>query len=396
MPVTNPTIRNNNRVAVKIETTAGEYIAPLASDFIQPLEDGFETAFNAEEVERGILTPNIGQAKPRLGTKTSSSTIGVEFKANGTEGAAPETAPLIRGAMGLQELRVADATTVEAASAATELTLGTHAFEVDDVIMIKIPGNFHITPITAITSTEITILRPLPALAIVGTVIAAVALYKTANSGHPSLSVTREIPALSGAATDGVTKETFGNRVASMAMENFTVGAIPTLAFGMDGLGFDEVDSILDLTPTFDPALPPIALNACFFKGATQIDVNSVGFSIENTIGNITSTCDANGILANRITERSITGSFTSYLESDDITDFTQFNTNTSFSVFAYAGNPTSTAGEFEDVIAFYLPQCTITELGEGEQDGVITNEISFAATAGDNGDMLDAVLAFI
>ena len=396
MAVDNPTIRNNNRVAVKEEVTAGTYIVPVASDFIQPLEDGFETGFNAEEVERAILTPNIGQAKPRLGTKTSSSTIGVEFKANGTEGAAPESSPLVKGAMGLELLRAADATTAEAASGATQLTLGTHAFMVDDIIMVKIAGNFHITPITAITSTEITLLRPLPAIAPTATVIAAVALYKTANTGHPSLSVTREIPALSGTNIEGVTKQTFGNRVASMAMENFTVGAIPTLAFGMDGLGFNEINSILNITPTFDAALPPIALNACFFKGATQIDVNSVGFSIENTIGNITSTCDANGILANRITERSITGSFTSYLESDEITDFTQFNTNTSFSIFAYAGNPTSTAGEFDDVIAFYLPQCTITEYGEGEQDGVITNEISFAATAGDNGDMIDAILAFI
>ena len=395
MAVDNPVIIGNNRIYVVEEATAGVYDPPsAAAEAVLPLEDALDFGFNIETVERTVLTPNIGQAKPRAGIKTSTGTLGFEFKANGIEGTAPQISPFVKGALGSEALRVADATTVEALAAATSLTLGTHAFQVDDIILIKIAGNFHVTPITAITSTEITILRPLPATAAIGTVIAAVAIYKSANTGFPSLSITREIPPVNAGA--GISERIFGQRINSMSLGSFVPGQIPTLTFGLQGLGFSFENSILSLGTAFDAGLPPICLSACVFRGATLFDVNEIGFEVSNTVGDITSTCDPNGILANLITDRSISGTFTDYLQSDDIGDFTRFENNESFSLFAFAGIPTSTSGEFEDVVAFYLPQCTITEVTAGDQDGVITNVISYEATGGDNGDELDISIAFI
>ena len=395
MAVDNPVIRNNNRIYVREETTPGTYLAPdAAAQAVVPLEDAFEFGFAIETVDRTILTPNLGQAKPRAGTRTSTGTLGFEFKSNGTEGSAPETSPFLKGALGSEALRASQTTSADAASGATMLTFASNLYEVNDIVMVKIAGNFHVSPVTASTSTEITLLRPLPAAAGTGTEVSAVAMYKSANSGFPSLSITREIPAVN--TGNGISERIFGQRVNSMALGNFTPGAIPTLTYGLQGLGFNVLNSTLALGTSFDAALPPICLAACVFRGATQFDVNEISFDVANVVGDITSTCDPNGILANLITERSISGTFTDYLESDDIGDFTRYENNSSFSLFAFAAIPTATSGEIEDVVAFYLPQCTVTEIAEGDQDGVITNNISFAATAGDNGDQQDISVAFI
>ena len=40
----------------------------------------------------------------------------------------------------------------------------------------------------------------------------------------------------------------------------------------------------------------------------------------------------------------------------------------------------------FKDVVAFYLPNCVITEYTESDTDGMLQESISFSATRGEDG----------
>ncbi len=69
-------------------------------DFIQILEDGLELSPAKELLDRSILTSSIGKVTPRVGQKSVSGSIPVEFKAAGTEGSFPEYSTLLNSALG--------------------------------------------------------------------------------------------------------------------------------------------------------------------------------------------------------------------------------------------------------------------------------------------------------
>jgi hypothetical protein len=81
------------------------------------------------------------------------------------------------------------------------------------------------------------------------------------------------------------------------------------------------------------------------------------------------------------------TGEIAPYMDDDNVDRFTAFNTNDDISVFGYAYNPTSTVGELEQAIAFWIPQAKITTMPNGDQDGIMTNQISFKAYKKDGED---------
>lgn len=398
------TIKENTKVAVEIESTEGTHVDPTSgASFIQPLSDGLEIAPAKELLDRNNLNASIGKSTPRTGIQSVTGTIPVEMKAEGsTEGAEPEYGPLLQGCLGTKRNQSASITMSDADDAGgnpysdTIIRLAdadANKINVGDTIVTKRAAAFHTSPVKSVNNTagqvevELEVADPAGAYAD-GIEIAAFSTYFTANSGHPSLSITKYVE-------DAVRETATGSRCTSMALNNFTTGQLADLAFGFEGLSFDRTLTAPSFTPTFDPALPPVILSACVFQNGQQIDINELTISVENTLGFITSTCEPSGKRASRITERTVTGTINPYKQDDNIDDFNRFESNQTFSLFATAYNPTTTDGEYGQVVSFYMPNCLITELGEADQDGVLQETLTFSANRGDDGSEEEIYVTF-
>jgi hypothetical protein len=393
-------IKNNTVYAVETEVTEGTYVAPSgATSFVQVLADGAELNPAKELLERNIFNGSIGKSTPRTGTKSVSGSMPVEMKAADTEGAAPEYDKLLRSALGSR--RQVSATTISNTdSGGTHTTTRAYLanadankYNVGDTVVIKISGDYHTTPITAVSNTVsnvyVDFLVADDAPFVNGQVIAAVTTYKVADSGHPSLSISKYLE-------EAVLEKATGCKVNSMALENFSTGQLASWNFGFEGLSFDRTLTAQPFTPNFSDALPPIILDACVFQDGVGITINELSFSLENGLGFVTSTCSTNGRISSRATERTISGEFNPYKYDDSITQFTKFVDNTEFSLFGSAHIPTGVSGEYNQVVAFYMPKCITTELAENDQDGLLQDTVSFTAARGINGETDELYVSFI
>lgn len=381
-------VKNKIKIGLMKEVTEGTYLAPSsATKFLAPLADGIEMTPAKELLERNVLTSSIGKVTPRTGMKSVSGALATEARASGVAGQEPQFGPLVEAAMGSVRTNTALVTTKASGNTATVLQVedaDIAKFNVGDIILVKQAGAFHVSPIVSKTvgtgTASITMLVAHPSGDCADSVtIEKFVTYVTANSGHPSLSVSKYVE-------DARLEQAAGCRVKSMELNNFATGQLADLKFGFEGLSFDQTLTAPPYTPSYDSALPPIVLSATVYMDGAAIAVNELAFSLENTLAFKTSTASPNGKISSRITERKLKGSFNPYKQSDSIANFTKFNSNTEFSVFAYMANPTGVAGEFNGVFAFYLPKCIINELGEADQDGLLQESISFIASRGPDG----------
>lgn len=389
-------VKKNTKIFVVEEAVEGvQDPASVGTEAVQILGDGFELTPTREALERSVMTGNIGKPTPRSGTRAVSSSIPCEMRASSTEGGVPDFDLLVKGALGSSRSVVT--------KTSSDLDGGTYSdtvicmetadigvYAVGDILHIKRAGAHHISPITAIAGNDITLLVADPAGAFVdGLEVSAVTTYIPADTGHPSLSVE--------AWYEDVREETgSGCKVTSMGLNNFTTGQLADLSFGLEGMSYDQSIGTLGVTPAFQTSLPPVILGACVLVDGVKVEVNDLSFSLENTLGYITSTCSENGKIRSRVTDRTISGSFTPYRSGTDVDFYTKFNDQTSFSIFFYAYNPTGVAGEFNQVVAGYLPQVLISEFGASDSDGVVQSTISFQAHRGNSNDSDELFLGFI
>lgn len=392
-------VKDNTVFAVEIEDTENTYKAPTANtSYVQTLADGAEMTPAKELLERDIFNGSIGKTTPRTGTRTVSGAMPVEMRASSTEGAAPEYDALVRSALGSRRqvtTTSADDTDSGTPHTTTRIYLldaDASKYNIGDIVTIQVAGDYHTSPVTAVSNTPgdvyIDLLVAAGSAFTDGDAIAAVTTYVTANSGHPSLSISKYLET-------AVLEQATGARVNSMALENFTTGQLANWNFGFEGMDFDRSITAQPHTPSYSDAEPPIILQACVYQDGVQLDVNELSFSIENTLGFATSTCSENGRISGRVTERVITGSLNPYKQDDSIAQFTKFKANTEFSIFGFAILPSATAGEYSQVVSFYLPSCITTELGEADQDGLLQEEISFSAGRGAAGTGEEIYLSF-
>ncbi|MDX9731066.1 MAG: phage tail tube protein [Bdellovibrionales bacterium] len=374
-------VRNQSQAwAIEIEDVEGEYKAPQsASSYLQTLRSGSELSKSKEAIERNVFTGSIGQVKPRTGMFAASGTIACEFRAASTEGGAPEFDKLIKSALGGKRTLATGATLAGSTTSVLKVT-DASLWKSGDIVMIKVAGKFHMSPIILVNETddELTLLVPLADAPEAGTVISAATVYHAAEVGHDPLSITRYYE-------KKVRQYMPGTRVTSMALSQFATGQTPILTFGLGGLSFEQDLHTQAHNPSYSEVLPPIALSACVFMDGVKTHVNEVSFSLENTLAYKTSTCAPNGRIASTIASRRVTGTLNPYMPDDSVGNFQKFKTDQSFSLFFSARLPKSTEGEIENVIAVYIPNCTITEISDTDADGLIQESISFAASLGAN-----------
>lgn len=391
-------VKNKIKIGLMKEVTEGAYLTPSgATKFLAPLADGVELTPAKELLERNVLTSSIGKITPRTGMKSVSGALSTEARTSGIAGIEPQYGVLVESAMGAVRTNTSVVTTKASGNTATVLQIqdaDIAKFNIGDIILVKQSGAYHVSPITAKSTgtgtATITLLVAHPSGDCTDSVtIEKFVTYYTANSGHPTLSVSKYVE-------DARLEQAAGCRVKSMELNNFSTGQLADLKFSFEGLSFDQSLTAPAYTPSYDTALPPIVLSATVYMDGTSVPVNELSFSLENTLAFKTSTASANGKISSRITERKFKGSFNPYKQDDSIANFTKFNSNTEFSVFGYMANPTGTAGEFNGVFAFYLPKCLITELGESDQDGLLQESISFIASRGTEGASEELYLTLI
>lgn len=391
-------VKNTTSVAIEEEVTEGTYVTPAAAtSFVQVLDSGLEMKPSKELLERNVFSGTIGKVTPRTGTKSVSGTIPTECRAFSTEGSAPEFNALMKSAFGTRRQNTTAVTTKAVGNTASILQIedaDISKFNVGDIVLVKQSGAYHVSPITAKATgagvATITMLVAHPSGDCTDSVVVSkFTTYTVAESGHPTLSITKYM--------DSAVRETaLGCRVNKFALSNFATGKIPTLSFGFDGLDFGRSLTAPSFTPSYDSALPPIVLDGRAYMDGAAITINELSFSMENSVGFSTSIAAANGKVASRVTSRKITGSFNPYQQTDSIANYTKFNANTEFSLFAYAKNDTSTAGQFGNIVAVYMPKCLITELGEADADGLVQESINFQASRGTAGTTSEIYFCFI
>ncbi len=392
------TVKKNTAVAVVEESTEGTYAPPtLANQFVQTLSDGFEISQTKEVIERNIFTSSVGRISPRTGQFQASGTIPTEMRANSVEGAAPEIDKLMRSALGARRQILSESTTKASGNTASilqieDLDIGKYA--AGDIILIKEAGAYHVSPIAevddSIGAATLTLVAPKESGVFSNSVVISKSTtYIVADAGHLPLSISKY---LEGA----VLEYAVGSKVSSMSLENFTTGQIPNLTFGFESLNFDRELTAIPATPAYDSSLPPIMLDGRLYMDGESICVNEVTVSLENTLGFITCISAENGRLSSRVTDRVITGTFNPYKQDDDLSTFEKYKANTPFSLFAYGKVPSSTPGQFGQIVAIYMPNCLITELGETDQDGILQDAITFSADRGVSGSIPEIYIAFI
>lgn len=393
-------VKDNTSFAVEIEVTEGTYVAPSAADsYVQVLRDGAEMTRSQELLQREIFTGSIGKTQSRLGTRSVAGAMPVEWRAGEAEGDNPEADALYTSAMGVKKTRAV--ITTKAGNAAGQLEIedaDISGFSVHDIVLVKEAGSFEMSWVLAVDpsggSANITLGQTLSFTPSDNVDIAATTQYSTANSGHPSLSISKYIE-------DAKLEQSTGVRVTSMSLDNFTTGQIPSINFGYEGLTFDSSLTPSPFTPDYDDTEPPIALRACLTQNGVSVDVNDFAVSLENTLGFVTATCSDNGRISSRVTERAISGSFNPYKNDDALIQFNFFKCNDPYTLFIYAFNPILDAncdytGEFTNGSAILLTNCITTELGESDQDGLLVEDISFEATRGPSGADEEMKLAFM
>lgn len=377
--------------AIKKEVTEGTYVAPTASsDFIQVMVDAGELSKSKEVVDRNVYTGTIGKVAPRTSTSSAAGSIGVEAKPHSVQGTAPEFGLLVESALGLKRQGLAELTLLVGSTEDECVVADATSINVGDILLIKESGKHHVSPVKEVDliTDTITLLIPAATPFTAGTKIAKFTTYTVAESGHPSLSVSRYLE-------NAILQKAVGCKVTSMALENFSTGQLASLKFAFEGLNFDSTLTAPPVTPGFDSGVPPIILSALVYMDDEMIAVNDVSVSLENTLAFKTATFAENGRIGSRPTERAITGSFNPFMASDSMENYNKFKGNTQFSMFLYSMLPSSTPGEFASVVGLYLPQCTMTEISESDQDGLMQDNITFAAHRAD-GTKNEMFLTFI
>lgn len=392
-------VKDNTVYAVEIESTEGTYVAPTsATSYVQTLADGAEMSPAKELLERNIFNGSIGKSTPRTGIQSITGALPVEFRAAETEGAEPEYDALMRSAMGSR--RQVTTTTIDDTDAggphtttrAYLLDSDASKYNVGDIITIEVTGDYHTSPITAVSNTPgdvyVDILVPAAGAFTDGDVIKAVTTYTVADSGHPSLSISKYLE-------DAVLEQASGCRVSTLSLDNFTTGQLASFNFSFEGLEADHSVTANPFTPDYQDSLPPIILSACVFQDSTQLDVNEFSFSLENTLGFATSTCAPNGRISGRAVTRDITGSFNPYKTDTEVDQWDKFDANTEYSLFGTAHNPDATAGEYSNVVSVYMPSCITTEMAETDQDGLLQHGLSYTAGRGSDGTQDELYISF-
>lgn len=378
--MSNIATRNQTWFMVEETTVDTEEAISSGAEAVAVLEGG-EMVMNKENLERTVITTGLDKLKPLGGMSDFSGSVSIEAKANGTEGEAPEYEPMLKTIFGVRT--TAEVTSKTGTPTTTEIPIENAdiaSFAVNDIVVVKESGAYHVSPISAVDSTvdasTITLKYAASGAFASGVAIAAYKNYQPVNTGHKTVSIFRE----ESGDSDTLTDKIIGGRANSMTLTNFTTGQIPQFDFAFQGISGSRTLTDSGQTASFDAAQPPVVLSATVYVNGSALCFNDFGFTLENNVGQVTCVTQETGVLSQRIIDRVVTGTMNPYKQDDSLALYNLAQDRTTFDLFVSAHVPSSTSGEYEDVVSFYFPTCVITESGEADVNGIITEEFSFQA----------------
>jgi hypothetical protein len=376
----NTLVKGQSSVYLVEETVEGTFVPEATiSEAIEPLEDGLEFQLQREEIERNTLTSTIEAVESRLGLKTATGTIPVEFKAAATAGEAPRGQILFESLLGGKR-QIAFPITTKTGNTTTVLQIEDEdidALNVGDCILVKRPGDFAVRPIlskdTTLGSATITLAIPLPVLPGNNVVIEKATTYFH-DKDSKSFSVVHYV--------GGEIKETiWGVKSISASLEGWTANETPSFNFAVEGIDMARTVGAPTLTPDFSgDAKVPVIQGACAWIGQEEVDYTELSLSIENTKADLLSACSPSGKIGTRKTAFTVTASINPYMSDANVDRWNKFEQDMATSLFAYAYNPTATAGEFNQVVAMWIPNAKITNMPTADADGVLMDAIELKA----------------
>lgn len=367
-------------VFIEKEDTEAVYKAEQSGNSaVESLSDGLEFSPTKELLTRSNRTSSVETVASLLGTKSMTGTVPVELKASGVTGATPETGVLWEALLGGKRTGVLATSKTGHTDTQIEIEDGDIGqYKVGDIIKVKEAGAHHISPITVVDegagTAFIVLLVPNPAGNFSDNVDIAPFTTYFHQSGAPTLSITNYLGG-------SIREKAIGMRPTGCEIGSYTTGALADTSFSLEGTSFErEVGSPL-FTPVFDSDIgvtPPVTLCAKVFRDSTELPVNTVGLTLTNTLSFLTSTASKNGKIASAITKFEITGNFNPYSSDTDVDNFDLFEANDPFSLFTATHNDGAVDGEFKEGISFYVPSARVSEIATGNEDGVLTDALSF------------------
>ncbi len=368
------------------ETTVDTEKAPSAAGEAVAVIEGGELIDTTENLERAIITSGLGKAKPLGGMSNFSGSVSVEAKAGDAPGSAPEYDPMLQTMFGVRTLAAA-VTSKSGSPTTTEIPIedaDIASFAVNDIVVVKESEAYHVSPIASIVTTPgsatITLKYAAAGAFTSEVVIEAFVNYQSIDSAHKTASVFREMEGDS----DIVTDKMSGARASSMALSNFTTGQLPQFDFAFQGIAGSRVLTDSGLTPTYDDAQPPVTLGAYVRANGAVLCLNDFAFSLEDNIGQVTCVGEDTGVQSQRVVDRVVNGTINPYKEDDSLTLYNLAKNRTTFELFVSSQVPSTTTGEWTDAVSYYFPTCVITEAGQGDVNGIVTEAFSFSAFSDD------------
>ena len=374
-------VKGESSVYIVPEVTEGTFVAEtLVAQAIEPNQDGLEFNLSREEIERKTLTSTIEAVEPRLGLKTVTGTIPIEFKAGSVAGAEPRGALLYESLLGGKRA-VATTTTTKASGNTTTFLAMEDAdaakYLKNDCVLVKKAGAFEVRPVSAVVLTPgsagLTLAIPL-----MGLPGASVVVEKTLTYFHDSDS-----PSFSVAHYQGgeILEAIPGCKANSGTLEGWVAGETPSFNFSIEGTDLVKTIDTPSLSPDFSgDAKVPVIIHACAWLGTEELDYTEFSLNIENTKADLLSACSQSGKIGTRKTAFNVTASINPYMSDDNLDRWTKFEDNTVTSLFTYAFNPTATDGEFNQAVAIWMPNVKITNMPAADQDGVLLDAIELRA----------------
>lgn len=385
----NSLVKGASSLYVTKEVTRGTYVAPTLDEHaLEPEEDGLGFEYNRDPIDRNTLSNSIEAVEPRLGAVNVSGNISMELKAGAAAGAKPRGHVLLENLLGAVRQKTTTTTTKSSGNTPTFLAIqdaDIDDFAKGDILLIKKAGHFMVAPVSSVVST--------PGSAGVNLGITldqepgnSVVIEKFTTFYHAN----NEVP-LSATHYPGgeIEEQVTGLDVASAALEGWVADGVPKMTFSLQGLDKNKSVGQPSVDADFSvDALVPVIQSAKAYLGDAEVDYSEIGLSIETTLVPQPSGARANGKVGTRKTSLNITGSINPYMEDDNVDRWDDFKAGQTKSLFFYAANPT-VAGEFNQVIAFYLPKIKITNMPDGDQEGIITENIEFSAFKTNGGDSI-------
>lgn len=374
-------VADEGSVFIEKELTEGTYV-PEASDAaaVEVLSDGLEFTPSKELLERNNRTSTVETVVSRVGQKSMAGTVPTELKAGITEGAKPETSPLYEALLG-GKAELSEVTSLVGHTANRIYVADNSQYKAGYIVKINesdLGGVDVVTPITEVGNdgadyVDVLVAHP---TAYSDNVVLAAAVNYYHQSGQPTLSVTNYLGGK-------IREKAIGMRAVSAELSNFSTGQLPEMSFSLEGLDFDRNVGQPLFTPAYDSiegVEPPVVLCSKIYKNDQEIEVNSVGVTMTNTLGFLTSTASCSGKIKSRITKFAVGFTIDPYMQDDEVENFDLFVKNEAFSIFGSSSNYGATKDIKKQVVAFNMPNCRLPEITTGDQDGILTDSINGTA----------------